>query len=150
MESESQETMSLEDFAPRLLDWYIRYMERNDYAWGYVELMDRLPWKAKTLGYLEKEDLTAISVWGGNQRNIKDRMEKRNHPETIIDKTRNALLCSNDLGAIKAVSTLKAWGVSYGSKTLMFMDPLRYGFLTDSGCALVLAYPTRSKALLSS
>ena len=122
---------TLQEFASELLKWYVRYMEHNEYAWGYIELMDRLPQKAKKCEHLDREDLMAIALWGGNQRNIKKRMADAgdNTPKAVKFKTRKAYLCADDRQAIEAITGLSEWGVSYGSKTLMFMNPLRYGTL---------------------
>ena len=122
---------TLQAFAAELPKWYVRYMERNEYAWGYIELMDRLPQKAEVLDCLDKEDLIAIAVWGGNQRNIREVIENLDG-EHIRLKTREALHCSDDRQGLRAITSIaKGWGISYGSKTLMFMDPLKYGILDD-------------------
>lgn len=113
----------LEDFATVIPGWYEKY-KLSDYWSGYFELLDYLPAKAARLGHLDLEDLCAIAVWGGNQNGIKQRLCKHNTESEVQAKTADAIrYFGNPALALGSVLDLKHWGLTYGSKTLLFMNP---------------------------
>ena len=120
---------SLDEFAIVLPEWY-EAMIRSKYGEGYVDLLERLPAKVRRDGYLDIQDLSDIADWGGNQRGIKQRMKRRNTPQEVRQATAKAFQHLHEPGqAIRTIMELKSWGLTYGSKTLTFMDPTKHAML---------------------
>ncbi len=119
--------MTLDQFGPEVPKWYEKYQNKCGYYPGYCCLLERLPKKAKRLGHLELEDLQDIADWGGNQHNVRKNLTEGNKPSDVRKRTGEAILCFDDpRRAILAVTRLHGWNLTYGSKTLMFMNPWKY------------------------
>jgi hypothetical protein len=70
------------------------------------------------------KDLCDIADWGGNQHGVKQSLQKDNTPSDVREITGKALHnLANPAKAIDAILELNHWGLTYGSKTLMFMNP---------------------------
>jgi len=122
-------TVSSDDFARVLPTWYERY-KLSHYFDGYRDLLVSLPLKAARCGCLDIEDLCLIADWGGNQHGVKQQLVRNNSPSYAQAKTGEAFrFIQNPARALEAVLGLKNWGLTYGSKTLMFMKPSEYGAL---------------------
>lgn len=107
--------------------WWEAYVRRSKYYEGYRNLMAELPDKAARLGYLERDDLYRIAVWGGNQHGIGQTMLKRNTQWEVQAKTADALgYIDKPNWALGCMLDLEQWGLTYASKTLMFMAPDKY------------------------
>ena len=120
---------TLKEFASVLPEWYDR-STHNEYYSGWIELLDHLPLKADRCGYFDIDDLSAIADWGGNQHGVKQRLQSNNTPDQIRIQTSKAIdFIDNPSRAIKAIIDLNQWGLSYGSKTLTFMNPMKYAIL---------------------
>ena len=120
---------TLKEFASVLPEWYDRSAQ-NEYYRGWIELLDHLPLKADRCGYFDIDDLSAIADWGGNQHGVKQRLQSNNTPDQIRIQTSKAIdFIDNPSRAIKAIIDLNQWGLSYGSKTLTFMNPMKYAIL---------------------
>ena len=121
--------ISLDEFALDLPEWYEKYTQ-SSYFSGYCYLLGCLPLKAARFGHLDLEDLCAIADWGGNQRGIKQRLRKHNTQWEVQAKTSEAIrYFYKPKWAIGAVLDLEHWGLTYASKTLLFMDPSNYAAL---------------------
>ena len=121
--------ITLDRFAAVVPGWYTEYMDSKYYQ-GYLKLLEDLPKKVESLGYLEIEDLCRIADWGGNQHGVKQNLCRHNTPSLVQAKTKEAIGHYKDPGrAIEAVMDLQKWGLTYGSKTLMFMIPSDYAIL---------------------
>ena len=130
MAQRDQPRKSLDEFALVVPEWYERYKECSDYYCGYVELLERLPDKVKCYGHLDMQDLCDIAIWGGNQHGRKQQLERYNTGEEVRTQTGETFLrLYNPTLALGAIRKLNQWGLSYGSKTLMFMDPYGYAIL---------------------
>ena len=122
---------TLDEFASEVPEWYTKYLDSKYYP-GYLELLEEIPKKAESLGHLDIEDLCRIADWGGNQHGIKQNLCRHNTPSDVQAKTQEAIVHFEDPGrAIGAVMDLQKWGLSYGSKTLMFMNPAGYAILDN-------------------
>jgi hypothetical protein len=89
--------------------------------------LERLPAKSARQGYLDLEDLCDIARWGGNQHGVIQRLCTRNSQSDVQAKTGEAFrYLGTPERAIGAVLDLKHWGLTYASKTLMFMAPSSY------------------------
>ena len=120
---------TIEEFASVLPAWYQRFTS-NKYYEGWIELLHRLPSKAQRCGHFDIEDLSDIADWGGNQHGVKQRMASANTPQQVRMRTSEAFLHrQNPDRAIGAILKIDQWGLSYGSKTLVLMDPSNYGIL---------------------
>ena len=120
---------TLKEFASVLPEWYDKSTQ-NEYYPGWIELLDHLPLKAERCGYLDIDDLCAIADWGGNQHGVKQRLQSNNTPEHVRKQTSEAIShLDNPSRAIGAIIELNQWGLSYGSKTLIFMNPTNYAIL---------------------
>ena len=116
----------LEEFAKAIPGWYENY-KLSKYWHGYCELLDNLPAKAARYGHLGLEDLYAIAVWGGSQHGIKQRLKSHNTDWEVRAKTAEAIrYFEQPKWAIGAVLDLEHWGLTYASKTLLFMNPKSY------------------------
>ncbi len=123
--------LSLDEFARVLPFWYEKY-KKSPYFEGYRNLLEHLPQKVALCGYLDIEDLCAIADWGGNQHGIKQRLLRHNSASDVQAKTGEAFrYLDKPKWAIGAVLDLQQWGLTYGSKTLMFMNPEEYGALDE-------------------
>ena len=115
----------LSKFAEMVPEWYERYKndQNGGYYLGYCSLMNRLPQKAKSLP-LDKQDLLEILEWGRDQR-TKGGFQT-NQPAYVQKQTGEAFSHSSPENAYLAVRRLANWGLTYASKTLMFMAPDTY------------------------
>ena len=76
------------------------------------------------------DDLSVIADWGGNVRGVKQRLQSNNTPEQVRIQTSKAIKhIDSPSRAIDAIIDLSQWGLSYGSKTLTFMNPTNYAIL---------------------
>ena len=120
---------TLTEFGSVLPEWYARSTQ-NEYYVGWIELLDQLPLKAERYGYFDMDDLSVIADWGGNIRGVKQRLQSNNTPDQVKKQTSEAIShLDNPRRAIGAIIDLKQWGLSYGSKTLTFMNPTNYAIL---------------------
>ena len=120
---------TLKEFASVLPEWYNRSTQ-NEYYRGWIELLDHLPLKAERCGYFDMDDLSVIADWGGNVRGVKQRLQSNNTPEQVRIQTSKAIKhIDSPSRAIDAIIDLSQWGLSYGSKTLTFMNPTKYAIL---------------------
>ena len=120
---------TLKEFASVLPEWYNRSTQ-NEYYRGWIELIDHLPLKAERCGYFDMDDLSVIADWGGNVRGVKQRLQSNNTPEQVRIQTSKAIKhIDSPSRAIDAIIDLSQWGLSYGSKTLTFMNPTNYAIL---------------------
>jgi len=118
--------VSLNEFAQVLPDWYKKYTH-SKYFQGYRELLDRLPAKASRQGYLDLEDLCDIARWGGNTHGVMKQLCDHNSQSDVQAKTGEAFrYLERPEWAIGAILDLNYWGLTYGSKTLLFMAPSKY------------------------
>lgn len=150
-QSMTKRLLTLDQFCQEMHYWY-KESTCNEYQDRWVELLDRLPEKAKNLGYFDRCDLSDIAVWGGNQHGIKQRMQSNNTPEEVKRATSLAVVHLHDPAqAMREIARLKHWGVAYCSKTLTFMCPSEYAIL-DSWLrkALVHVIPTITDGNVSS
>ena len=123
---------SLDQFATEIPKWFCKY-KKSDYYPDYCYLMCCLPKKAARFGYLDLEDLCEIAIWGGNQHGVKQNLIRHNKPWDVQERTSVAIrYFHNPQRAIGAVLDLEHWGLTYASKTLMFMNPSSYVALDDS------------------
>ena len=133
---EVQVEKTLKEFASVLPEWYDRSTQ-NEYYRGWIELLDHLPLKAERCGYFDIDDLSTIAelptiAGGGNQHGVKQRLQSSNTPEQVRKQTSKAIChIDNPNRAIGAVIDLNEWGLSYGSKTLTFMNPTKYAILDN-------------------
>jgi len=118
-----------EEFASVLPTWYEKFTSSSYYE-GWVELLDRLPLKAQRCGHFDFKDLAVIADWGGNQHGVKQRMASSNTPQEVRVQTSKAIrhLHKPD-EAIRAILVINHWGLSYGTKTLVFMDPSNHAII---------------------
>lgn len=100
---------------------------------GYKELMGRLPAKARRGRGLDKRDLLDILKWGADQRTRKKFED--NKCSFVREQTRKAYCCSDSRQAFLEITKLTGWGLTYGSKTLMFMNPEKYAALDRKNMA---------------
>ena len=120
---------TLKEFASVLPEWYDRSTQ-NEYYRGWIELLDHLPSKAERCGYFDMDDLSVIADWGRNVRGVKQRLQSNNTPEQVRIQTSKAIKhIDSPSRAIDAIIDLSQWGLSYGSKTLTFMNPTNYAIL---------------------
>lgn len=97
---------------------------------GYFPLERRLTEKARAVGYLEKADLVEIAGVLGSRFRIGALLRKYNSDTEVRDKTREAIgLLGDPEAAYRALTSLKRWGMTYGSKTLRCVCPRDYGAL---------------------
>lgn len=124
------------DFEDRLgqgLDYWHQRYELSRWYRGYQALLAELPSKAKQFGFLELDDLLAIAKWGGNQHGVSARLMAKNSESDVRDKTAEAIrYFHKPKFAIGALLDLDGWGLTYASKTLMFMNPDQYGALDSN------------------
>lgn len=121
--------LTLDRVCRALPEWYDA-STRNEYRDGWVELLERLPEKARRLGYFDMQDLSDIAEWGGNQHGVKQRLQSRNTPDEVRRATSLAIRhIDAPARSMREVARLKGWGVSYGSKTLTLMCPSQYAIL---------------------
>ena len=113
----------LAEFAKLVPAYYGKYSQ-DKYFSGYCALMGQLPPKARQHNCLEKEDLLDILRWGGDDWRFPNWSEQAT--DTIRDRTKAAFLSIETEDAYRAITELQDWGLTYGSKTLMFMNPARY------------------------
>ena len=124
---------TLNEFARNLPQWY-EAMTRNMYYSGYIKLLERLTAKAERCGYLDMEDLGAIAEWGDqvNQHGIKKKLENFNTPDEVRQTTKKTLRYIHQPNqAISTIMELTWWGLTYGSKTLTFMNPIDHAMLDE-------------------
>ncbi|MDE2823482.1 MAG: hypothetical protein OXK79_08245, partial [Chloroflexota bacterium] len=81
---------TLKEFASVLPEWYDRSTQ-NEYYTGWIELLDHLPSKAKSCGYLDIDDLYTIADWGGNQHGVEQRLQSNNTPDQVRKQTSEAI-----------------------------------------------------------
>lgn len=126
-------TLPLDDFSQHVPEWFARYCATHYYQ-PYCTLAERLRATASVNGCLELDDLCDVADWGGNQRGLKSRLRKHNTPCEVRLKTADAyryMGLDKPKFAIGTVLDLEHWGLTYASKTLMFMDPTGYVALDD-------------------
>ena len=118
---------TLEQFAKELPKWYQKWRRANP---NYFPVEERLTKKAHTLGYLEIDDLVAITYVLGNPHNIKGRVKKANTEDEIREKTREAIrYLDNPASALENMRSIRQWGLTFASKTLRCICPRNYGAL---------------------
>ena len=94
---------------------------------SYFPLEERLTQKARLLRYLEKADLVAIAIWGGNQYNISGRVQRANTDNEVREKTKVAIKnLANPAVAFVSMNDIKRWGLAYATKTLRCICPGKY------------------------
>ena len=119
----------LSRFALAVPEYYNQFKDTSKYYEGYCNLMNLFPEKAKQYGYLDMGDLCDIAIWGGNDYGVMQNLCGKNSPDQVKAATRTAYrhIGNGDAGqALRAVLDLYGWGLTYGSKTLMFMNPDEY------------------------
>ena len=115
------------EFAKQSKKWYRIWKEANP---SYFPLEERLTQKARLLGYLEKADLVAVAIWGGNQYNISGRVQRANTDNEVREKTKVAIKnLTNPATAFMSMNSIKQWGLAYASKTLRCICPEKYAAL---------------------
>ena len=121
------QAVCLNHFAELVPKHYTKYQNGDHYE-GYCELMNCLPGKARRLEGLNKKDVLDIFTWGGGQQYI-GRFEnnKNNTTLAVRARTREAYQHRHSPAyAYRAVTHLEGLGLTYRSKTLMFMEPESY------------------------
>ncbi len=114
------------EFAKHVPEWYEKYTQ-SEYFQQYTKLERELSQKAISTGYLEKVDLAHIADWGGNQRGVKQRMLRTNTEKWVREASSQAIsMLGSPADALKAILSIKQWGLSYGSKTLRCICPQNY------------------------
>ena len=115
------------EFAKQLPMWYRIWKEANP---SYFPLETRLTQKAHTMGYLEMQDLVAITHVLGNPYNIRGKIQKENTNDEVKEKTKEAIQqLNNPASALQSMMSIKRWGRTYASKTLRCVCPQKYGAL---------------------
>ena len=127
----SGKEVCLNQFAEEASKYYKRYKDgrfykgrwtrSGEYIEGYWELIERLSTKARCGNGLDKCDLLAILKWGRDER--PRACLDMNAAEVVRERTRKADADPNPKDALSEVTRLHSWSITYGSKTLMFMDP---------------------------
>lgn len=118
--------LTLVEFSSQALKWYEQYTQ-SSYFVTYVKLEQRLSQKAMDKGYLEVVDLADIADWGGNQRGIKQRVQRGNSGDQVKQATTEAIRkLDSPSNALRAVLSINQWGLTYASKTLRFVCPRDY------------------------
>ena len=115
----------LTEFAKLVPVWYDIYKD-GEYYQEYCRLMDRLPQRADRTKHLGKNDLLRILRWGGDYWRFGRRFKHLNKLQDVWGKTGEAYRSEDPETAIRSLLDLKHWGLTYASKTLMFMDPWKY------------------------
>lgn len=119
--------LTLEQFTKELPRWYQKWKRNN---LEYFPLEERLTKKACTLGYLEMDDLVAITGVLSNPFNIAGRVRKANSEDEVEEKTREAIRhLSNPAKALTDIMSIRRWGRTYASKTLRCICPSNYAAL---------------------
>lgn len=125
-------TLTSSELAVALPDYHGRYGASRWFP-GYSRLLFEIPKGVATSGSLEIENLLAIASWGGNQHGVAERLKSSNSPDEVRDKTAEAIrYFHKPKWAIGALLDLEGWGLTYASKTLMFMNPSEYGALDSN------------------
>jgi hypothetical protein len=79
--------------------------------------------------YLLKE----MVLWGGNQNGLLERFKARLGEYALIDVLLGTInVLHEPAEAIERVLTIPEFGLTYGSKLLRFLDPIRYGALDST------------------
>ncbi len=85
--------------------------------------------KVISLGYLDISDLVDIADWGGNQHNIKFKIQAQNTNEHVQNMTKQALHYLNKgkwADALQELKKIHSWGFAYSTKTLRLICPQDY------------------------
>lgn len=80
-------------FASQLSGWYQKWAQVNN---AYFSVEKRLSEKAFEQGYLEISDLVDITRVLGNPYSIRIRVQSNNTADSVIQKTKNAILNIGD------------------------------------------------------
>jgi len=128
--SKTPSKLTIKQFINELPQHYKQYTQSQYYE-KYTYLEGKLSEKARTIGYLEQDDLSEIAEWGGNQRGIKQRMIANNTKEDVIRATKNAIQQINHPAEAlrELLIGIDHWGLSYASKTLRFIYPENFSAL---------------------
>lgn len=120
-------TMTIAQFAGALPLWYAKYGHWNPNLRKLTAHLEcSISSKAVNVGYLDMSDLLAIADWGGNQYNIKAKIQAQNTNASIQSMTRQAiqdLNTSNWRSALQSLKRVHWWGLTYSTKTLRFIRP---------------------------
>ena len=118
-----------DQFAKQLPKWYRIWKEHNP---GYFPIEKRLTQKAHDVGYLEMDDLLAITNRKvlGNPYNIRGRIQRENTNDEVKEKSKEAIQhLNNPASALQSMMGIKRLGRAYASKTLRCVCPRKYGAL---------------------
>ena len=111
-------------FAKQLPKWYWIWREANPH---YFPLEERLTHKADALGYLDMDDLVAITKVLGNPYNIGGKIQRVNTNDEVKEKSKEAIQqLNNPASALQSMMSIKRWGRTYASKTLRCICPSKY------------------------
>lgn len=117
-------------FTATLSEWYAMYGSWNPNLRKLTaDLEGSIPSKVNNLGYLDISDLVAIADWGGNQHDIKFKVQAQNTNEHVQNMTKQAIhyLNKGNWGdALQELRKIHSWGFTYSTKTLRFICPQNY------------------------
>jgi len=115
------------EFSKQISKWYEIWRNSNP---NYFPLEARLTQKAHTVGYLEMDDLIAITRVLGNSYNRRGKVRRSNTNEDIKEKTGAAIRnLANPANAFLNVRCIREWGLTYATKTLRCVCPRNYSAL---------------------
>jgi len=104
--------LTLDQFIRELPQWYRIWAQANA---NYFPLEKRLSEKAQAKGYLDIVDLADITRVLGNPYSIRSRMQRNNTQDSVIEKTKNAIISlDSPIDALKSICSIKFWGLTYG------------------------------------
>lgn len=137
--------MNIASFATDLPHWYRKHCwegryhskrgyppdcHANAFPWMTV-LENRLSLKASKGQGLDVDDLVEIAEWGGGQHGLAAQLRRHNTEEGIREATAHASAhLDNPAEALRDLREgISHWGLTYASKTLMFMRPEHHAAL---------------------
>ena len=113
--------LTLEEFIPHIRHWHNEYLTNNPEV---PMLEQRIQEKALVDGFLDKEALKEIAIWGGNAHSRWQQMWDHNTEEEVRGFTAEAIkFLADPQMALKKITDIDQWGDSFGSKTLAFLSP---------------------------
>lgn len=130
--------LTIPQFLPDVPHWYEIYIMDNPSTLPLEKKIQR----QAVLGFLRKQDLKQVAYLGGNAHGIAQRMDKWNTEAEVQMWSAEALQNLSDRTlALRAITRIRHWGESFGSKTLAFLAPGTYPVL-DSKVRKCLATST--------
>ncbi len=121
-----KQQLTILQFIQDVPHWYEIYIRGNPSTLP----LEREIQRQAALGFLRKQDLWKVAIWGGNAHGIAQRMDKYNTEAVVKEWSAEALQNLSDRTlALRAITRIRHWGESFGSKTLAFVAPEAYPVL---------------------